>query len=227
MRVSSPARHRRLPVRDDGQLMLPFLAEGEVAQPASVVSNVSESDVDHGVRSVVRRSRPERFSPPARTIEKATVSDRKPTRKAAKRKPPTKASIPADMKMLVGREQAAEMLSISIRGVDYMIATKQLSTRRIATRVLIPIEDVRKFARSDHPGRMADPLRRGKITKPSVEEAGDAATREQADAAQSVRHIRKQPQDEKGCEDRRYRKPTRAVECGVPREDSREYADSG
>lgn len=40
-------------------------------------------------------------------------------------------------------------------GLDYFIATKQLSTRRIGTRVLIPIEDVRKFARSDHPERMA------------------------------------------------------------------------
>jgi hypothetical protein len=39
--------------------------------------------------------------------------------------------------------------------MDYFIATKQLSTRRIGTRVLIPIEDVRKFARSDHPERMA------------------------------------------------------------------------
>jgi hypothetical protein len=47
------------------------------------------------------------------------------------------------------------MLSISIRGVDYKIATKQLTTRRIAGRVLIPIEDIRKFARSDHPERMA------------------------------------------------------------------------
>ena len=47
------------------------------------------------------------------------------------------------------------MLSISVRGVDYLIAAKRLSTRRIGTRVLIPIEDVRKFARSDHPERLA------------------------------------------------------------------------
>jgi hypothetical protein len=39
--------------------------------------------------------------------------------------------------------------------VDYYIATKRLSTRRIANRVLIPIEEIRKFARSDHPERMA------------------------------------------------------------------------
>ena len=47
------------------------------------------------------------------------------------------------------------MLLISVRGVDYLIATKRLSTRRIGTTVLIPIEDVRKFARADHPDRMA------------------------------------------------------------------------
>jgi len=32
---------------------------------------------------------------------------------------------------------------------------KPFSTRRIGARVLIPIEDVRKFARADHPDRMA------------------------------------------------------------------------
>lgn len=47
------------------------------------------------------------------------------------------------------------MLSISIRGVDYMIAAKRLSARRIANRVLIPVDEIRKFARADHPERMA------------------------------------------------------------------------
>jgi hypothetical protein len=47
------------------------------------------------------------------------------------------------------------MLSISIRSVDYLIATKLLSTRRIGARVVIPIEDVRRFARADHPDRLA------------------------------------------------------------------------
>ena len=58
-------------------------------------------------------------------------------------------------KLLVGREEAAAMLSISVRGVDYLIAAKRLPTRRIGTRVLIPIDDVRRFAGSDHPERMA------------------------------------------------------------------------
>ncbi len=76
-------------------------------------------------------------------------------RKDRKRKLPAKTTAAVDGKLLVSREEAAAMLSISVRGVDYYISTKRLSTRRMGTRVLIPIEDVRKFARSDHPERMA------------------------------------------------------------------------
>lgn len=71
------------------------------------------------------------------------------------RKPPAKETTTPESKLLVSRREAAAMLSISIRGVDYLIAAKQFSTRKIGTRVLIPIEEVRKFARSDHPERMA------------------------------------------------------------------------
>jgi hypothetical protein len=35
------------------------------------------------------------------------------------------------------------------------VATKRPSIRRIGTRALIPIEDVRRFARSDHPEPVA------------------------------------------------------------------------
>ena len=72
-----------------------------------------------------------------------------------KRKPIAEAKIPPHAKLLVGREEAADFLSISVRSVDYLISTGRLSTRRIGTRVLIPMEDVRRFARSDHPERMA------------------------------------------------------------------------
>jgi excisionase family DNA binding protein len=58
-------------------------------------------------------------------------------------------------KLLVSQKEAAQLLSISRRSVEYLVATKKLSTRRIGARALIPIEDVRKFARSDHPERMA------------------------------------------------------------------------
>jgi hypothetical protein len=78
-----------------------------------------------------------------------------PRQKSQNSKSPAKTKLLPDAKLLVSREETAQMLSISIRGVDYLIATKRLSTRRIGTRVLIPIEDVRRFARSDHPERMA------------------------------------------------------------------------
>ncbi len=50
---------------------------------------------------------------------------------------------------------AAEMLTISIRKVDYMIADGRLLTRRIDNRVLIPVEEIHKFGRSDHARRKA------------------------------------------------------------------------
>jgi len=55
----------------------------------------------------------------------------------------------------VSRKVAAEMLTISIRKVDYMFADGRLLTRRIDSRVLIPVEEIRKLARSDQPRRMA------------------------------------------------------------------------
>ena len=76
-------------------------------------------------------------------------------RKNRERKPPANVTVPPQAKLLVSREEAAQLLSISVRGVDYLIATKRLFTRRSGTRVLIPIEDVRKFAGSDHPDRLA------------------------------------------------------------------------
>jgi len=78
-----------------------------------------------------------------------------PRRKQKNGKQLSKARAPLEARLLVGREEAAEILSISVRGVDYLIAAKRLSTRRIGARVLIPIEDVRRFARADHPERMA------------------------------------------------------------------------
>lgn len=63
--------------------------------------------------------------------------------------------MPLDARLLVSRKVASEMLTISIRKVDYMIADGRLLTRRIDNRVLIPLEEIRKFARSDHPRRKA------------------------------------------------------------------------
>jgi excisionase family DNA binding protein len=60
-----------------------------------------------------------------------------------------------DDKLLVSRREAAARLSISQRAIDYLIANKTLTTKRIGSRVLIPTKDLRRFARADHPERLA------------------------------------------------------------------------
>lgn len=72
-----------------------------------------------------------------------------------RRKLPERATVAPDDKFLVSREEAAQLLSISQRALDYLVATQRLPTRRIGRRVLIPVADVRKFARSDHPEPIA------------------------------------------------------------------------
>jgi excisionase family DNA binding protein len=56
--------------------------------------------------------------------------------------------------VLASREEAAQLLSISQRALDYLIATRRLPTRRIGGRVLIPVSELRKYARTDHPERI-------------------------------------------------------------------------
>lgn len=64
--------------------------------------------------------------------------------------PHKKLPVRAGEKFLLSRQDAAQVLSISQRALDYLIATRRLPTRRIGGRVLIPVADLRKFARSDH-----------------------------------------------------------------------------
>jgi excisionase family DNA binding protein len=71
------------------------------------------------------------------------------------RKSPARVEMQPKDKLLVSRGEVAHLLSISERSVDYLVATKRLSARRIGTRVLIPMEEVRRFSRSDHPESMA------------------------------------------------------------------------
>jgi Helix-turn-helix domain len=54
-------------------------------------------------------------------------------------------------KLLYSRREAAAALSLSIRSVDYLISSGQLTTRRIGRKILIPVIELRKFARTDHP----------------------------------------------------------------------------
>jgi excisionase family DNA binding protein len=71
------------------------------------------------------------------------------------RKAPASVAVALMDQFLVSQEEAAQLLSISKCSVEYLVATQQLPTRRIGSRALIPIEEVRRFARSDHPERLA------------------------------------------------------------------------
>lgn len=82
------------------------------------------------------------------------ASRQEPSFKADRRKPPQRVTVAPEDKLLVSREEAAQLLSISQRGLDYLVASKRLPTRRIGGRVLIPVADLRKYARCDHPERI-------------------------------------------------------------------------
>lgn len=86
----------------------------------------------------------------------SAASAKMPTRAAnvAHRKPPESVKVALESKLLVSRGEAAQLLSISERGVDYLIAARRLPTKRIGGRVLIPVAELRKYARSDHPERI-------------------------------------------------------------------------
>jgi excisionase family DNA binding protein len=58
-------------------------------------------------------------------------------------------------KLLLSRREAAALLSISQRSLDYLIAENILPVRRIGSRVLIPSDVLQRFARTDHPRRIA------------------------------------------------------------------------
>ena len=53
-------------------------------------------------------------------------------------------------KILYGKREAAYLLSISIRKLDYLIAQKQMTVRKIGSKVLIPKSALIEFARGDH-----------------------------------------------------------------------------
>ena len=74
--------------------------------------------------------------------------------KPGRRKAPQRATVAPEDKLLVSREQAAQLLSISRRGLDYLLASNRLATRRIGGRVLIPMAELRRYAQNDHPERI-------------------------------------------------------------------------
>jgi hypothetical protein len=132
-----------------------LLAEGEVSEPAAIVDHAREPEADHGVSSSPRCSDEKTFSLPVHAAEKVRASNRKPAKKTANRKPPATLDVPADSKLLVSRKAAAAIVSLSLRKIDGLLASKQLPFRKIGTRTLIPLSALRQFARTDHPQRIA------------------------------------------------------------------------
>jgi excisionase family DNA binding protein len=71
------------------------------------------------------------------------------------KKPSGRETVPFEQRLLVNRRNAAQYLSISQRSLDYLLANGDLNVRRIGTRVLIPISELQRYARVDHPKRIA------------------------------------------------------------------------
>lgn len=57
--------------------------------------------------------------------------------------------------LLLSKKEAGRVLGISNRSVEYLISNKQLPTRRVGRRVLIPFSACERFARADHPEPLA------------------------------------------------------------------------
>lgn len=53
--------------------------------------------------------------------------------------------------ILVTRKEAARLISVSLRSLDYLILLGDLPTRRVGRRVLISRRALEQFARRDHP----------------------------------------------------------------------------
>ena len=148
MRRPSRIRPHQLAVKDASQLTLPFLVEAAVN-----LSAASNGRADAVPASCPEPSSPKTIEPQDPNANRFREPKRKETRD--KRKPPTGASVSPGPKLLVSRREAAGIVSLSIRSIDNLLASKQLPFRKIGTRTLIPIEELQRFAGKDHPKRMA------------------------------------------------------------------------
>ena len=143
MRPSSLKQERSLQTPDIAQFSLPYPSEE------------GRSAIETGIQTVIppraQRSRQQIVTSESSAIQELTAAG---TRQG-KRKPQPKVVVPPHAKLLVGRVEAAVRLSLSVRSVDYLLANKQLKSKRIGGRVLIPLPELERFARMDHPQRIA------------------------------------------------------------------------
>jgi excisionase family DNA binding protein len=52
-------------------------------------------------------------------------------------------------RLLYSRKEAAEALSLHVNSVDILISSGRLRARRIGSRVLVPAEELERYARRD------------------------------------------------------------------------------
>lgn len=78
--------------------------------------------------------------------DSGTLKDRSSMASAPKHRPqPERVE-----KFLYSKAEAAYALGVSKRSIEYLISGQQLETRRIGSRVLIPADALRRFARANH-----------------------------------------------------------------------------
>jgi excisionase family DNA binding protein len=142
LRSSTPPSKRLLQANEAAQYQLPYAVESE--------HSASPSGAHDEIR--LETAQPDREIAAA---QNKTVRPPAAARRQRRKKPPAKVTVPPDAKLLVGREEAAVRLSLSVRSVDYLLADRLLKFRRIGGRVLIPIAELERFARMDHPARIA------------------------------------------------------------------------
>lgn len=68
-------------------------------------------------------------------------------------------------KFLYARKEAAHALGISVRSLDYLIAGKQLDTRRIGKKVLVTRVSLATFASGNHYGSISTAARKEASSK--------------------------------------------------------------
>ena len=54
------------------------------------------------------------------------------------------------LKLLYTKREAAQLLSLSVRSIDYLITNCEIASRRVGRRVLIHRDVIERFARQDH-----------------------------------------------------------------------------
>jgi excisionase family DNA binding protein len=73
-----------------------------------------------------------------------------------------------DSRILFSKKAAAEMLDLSVRTVDYLLASGELEYRKVGRKVLIPRVALTRFAGSDHSiERKQSKIGRTRVSQPS------------------------------------------------------------